>query len=238
MLASITSIKSAMLAAGQAVMMEAGPAEALSLEDQIWQAVSSWQAYTACALLAGGIIFCIYGWRISKVLAVINFGILGGFVGHWLAGRVGLNDTASTIGMAVVLGGLCVWQTRHGVSLLAGGAGGVLGASLAYSLSQVLVHSTPWIWAGFLLGFVTFALLAFIIYKVAAVLFSSVQGSTLVVAGVLSLLSTQASIGGSMLEFLRSHVYVLPIMLWIPTVVSIVMQQMKLKRDPSWMIDK
>ena len=233
MLVSITRIKSAMLVVGQV-----GPKEQASLEDQIWTAVSSWQAYTACALLAGGIIFCIYGWRISKVLAVIDFGIIGGFAGHWVGGRVGLNDIASTVGLAVVLGGLCVWQTRHGVSLLAGGAGGVLGASLAYSLKQVLVHSTPWIWAGFLLGFVTFALLAFIIYKVAAVLYSSVQGSALVVAGVLSLLSTQAAIGGRMPGFLRNHVYLLPIMLWIPTITSIVIQQIKLKRDPTWAIDK
>ena len=221
--------------AGQ-VVTQIGGEEGVALEDQIWEAVSSWQAYTACALLAGGIIFAIYGWRISKVLAVINFGIIGGFAGHWLGGLLGLNEIASTVGLGAVLGGLCIWQTRHGVSLLAGGAGGVLGASLCYSLN--LANPTPWIWAGFLLGFVTFALLAFIIYKVAAVLYSSVLGSALVVAGVLSLLSTQASISQRLADALRDHIYLLPIMLWIPTAASIVIQQMKLKRDPSWVIDK
>ena len=231
----LANIKVAILLAGQAVT-EIGGTEKVRLEDQIWEAVASWQAYTACALLAGGIIFALYGWRISKVLAVINFGIIGGFVGHWLGGLLGLNEIVSTVGLGAVLGGLCVWQTRHGVSLLAGVAGGVLGASLAYSLD--LANATPWIWAGFLLGFVTFALLAFIIYKVAAVLYSSVQGSALVVAGVLSLLSTQASIGQRLAGVLRDHIYLLPIMLWIPTAASIVIQQMKLKRDPSWVIDK
>ena len=233
----MASIRGAMLLAGQ-VVTQIGGEEGVALEDQIWEAVSSWQAYTACALLAGGIIFAIYGWRISKVLAVINFGIIGGFAGHWLGGLLGLNEIASTVGLGAVLGGLCIWQTRHGVSLLAGGAGGVLGASLCYSLKSVLVHSTAWIWAGFLLGFVTFALLAFIIYKVAAVLYSSVQGSALVVAGVLSLLSTQASISQRLAGALRDHIYLLPIMLWIPTAASIVIQQMKLKRDPSWVIDR
>ena len=221
--------------AGQ-VVTQIRDKEEVILADQIWAAVSSWQAYTACALLAGGIIFAIYGWRISKVLAVINFGIIGGFAGHWLGGLLGLNEIASTVGLGAVLGGLCIWQTRHGVSLLAGGAGGILGASLCYSLN--LANATPWIWAGFLLGFVTFALLAFIIYKVAAVLYSSVQGSTLVVVGVLSLLSTQASISQRLAEVLRDHIYLLPIMLWVPTATSIVIQQMKLKHDPSWVIDK
>ena len=231
----LAGIRSIMLAVGQVVAETEAEVE-VTPEDQIWEVVASWQAYTACALLAAGIIFAIYGWRISKVLAVINFGIIGGFVGHYLAGVLELNDIASTVGLAMVLGGLCIWQTRHGVSLLAGGAGGVLGAALCYSLS--LANANHWIYAGFLLGFVTFALLAFIIYKVAAVLYSSVQGSALVVAGVLSLLSTQASVAEKLPGILRDHIYLLPIMLWVPTAISIVIQQMKLKRDPSWAIDK
>ena len=230
----LAQIRGTMLLVG-AIIGQNSEKEAVGLEDQIWEVVYSWQAYTACALLAGGIVFAIYGWRISKVLAVINFGIIGGFAGHYLAERLVLNDIACTVGVAVVLGGLCVWQNRHGVSLLAGGAGGILGAAFCYSLS--LAYARPWIWAGFLLGFVTFALLAFIIYKVAAVLYSSVQGSILVVAGVLSLLS-QTSMGERLAEALRNHVYLLPIMLGIPTAVSIVIQQMKLKRDPSWSIDQ
>jgi phosphoglycerol transferase MdoB-like AlkP superfamily enzyme len=188
-------------------------------------------------LLAGGIVFVIYGWRTNKVLAVINFSTLGGFAGHWIAVRLGMNEIACTISSGAVLGGLCIWQTRHGVSLLAGGAGGVLGASLAYSLKSVLAHPTPWIWAGFLVGFVTFALLAFIVYKVAALLYSSVQGSILAVVGVLSLLSTQAPIGEKLPDFLGTHAYMLPIMFWILTVTSIIIQQTLLKRDPSWAID-
>jgi len=231
----LAGIKSIMLAAWQVVAETEATVE-VTPEDQIWEVVASWQAYTACALLAGGIIFAIYGWRISKVLAVINFGIIGGFVGHYLAGLLELNDIASTVGLAVALGGLCIWQTRHGVSLMAGGAGAILGTALCYSLN--LANAKPWIWAGLLLGFVTFALLAFIVYKVAAVLYSSVEGSALMVAGGLSLLSTQASVAEKLPELLRNHIYLLPIMLWIPTTVSIVVQQMKLKRHPSWAIDE
>ena len=207
--------------------------EAPPLEDQIWEVVASWEAYTACALLAAGIIFAIYGWRISKVLAVINFAAIGGFLGHYLAGLVSIHDLTSTLGLAIILAGLCVWQTRYGVSLLAGGAGGILGAALAYSIGL----DKPLIGAGFLLGFVTFALLAFIIYKVAAVLYSSVQGSALVVAGTLSLLSTQESIASRLPEALRNHVYLLPIMLAVPTIASIIIQQRMLKRTAGWSID-
>ncbi len=232
----LASVRAAVLLVGQ-VVTQNGVEQDVALESKIWEAVSSWQAYTACALLAAGIVFAIYGWRISKVLAVINFGIIGGFVGHWLGGLLELNEIASTVSLGALLGGLCIWQARHGVSLLAGGAGGILGASVAYSLKQVLVSPTPWIWAGFLVGFVTFALLAFIIYKVAAVLYSSVQGSALIVAGVLSLLSTQVSISQRLADALQNHVYLLPIMLWTATIASIVIQQVKLKHDPSWSID-
>jgi hypothetical protein len=204
-----------------------------TLEDRILETVAGWQAYTACALLAAGIIFAIYGWRISKVLAVVNFAVIGGFLGQYVAGRAGINELASTAGLAVVLGALCIWQTRHGVSLLAGGAGAILGAALAHSLGA----ADAWVWTGVLVGFVTFALLAFIIYKVAAILYSSVEGSALVVAGALSLASTQDFIAGPLSESMRSHVYILPIMLAVPTVGSIVIQQRMLKRAAGWSID-
>ena len=113
------------------------------------------------------------------------------------------------------------------------GAGGILGAALCYSLSL----AESWIWAGFLLGFVTFALLAFIVYKVAAVLYSSVEGSALMVAAVLSLLSTQEFIAGPLVELIHNYVYALPIMLAVPTVASIIIQQAMLKRAAGWSID-
>lgn len=230
----LLQVKGTMLLLGAIAGQNSGQ-EGAGFENHVWDVVNSWQGYTACALLAGGIVFAIYGWRISKVLAAINFGTIGGFAGHYLANRLVMNDIACTVGLAVLLGGLCVWQNRYGVALLAGGAGGVLGAALAYSLN--LANGQPWIWAGFLLGFVTFALLAFIIYKVSAVLYSSVQGSILVVAGVLSLVS-QTSMGEGLVTALRSRIYLLPIMLWVPTAASIVIQQLLLKRDPGWSIDK
>lgn len=207
------------------------------LERQIWDVVSSWQPYTACALLAAGIIFAIYGWRISKVLAVINFAAIGGFAGHYLAGRFEVNDVACTLGLAGVLGALCIWQTRHGVSLLAGAAGGVIGAALCYSLNLPPEQRTPWISAGFLVGFVTFALFAFIVYKVAAVLFSSVEGAALLAAGTLSLLSTQPPIAEKISEALQSYTYLLPVILGVPTVISIIVQKVMLKKGAGWSID-
>ena len=87
------------------------------------------------------------------------------------------------------------------------------------------------------MGFITFALLAFIIYKVAAILYSSVEGSALVVAGVLSLMSTQEAIAGRVSEAIRNRIYILPIMLAVPTVASIIIQQRMLKRAAGWSID-
>ena len=210
------------------------------LERQIWDVVSNWQPYTACALLAAGFIFAIYGWRISKVLAVINVAAVGGFVGHFAAGQFEqLSDLAAacTIGLAGALGALCIWQTRHGVSLLAGAAGGVIGSALVYALNLPEEQSTAWISAGFLVGFVTFALFAFIVYKVAAVLFSSVEGAALLAAGTLSLLSTQPSIADKISESLQSNTYMLPLILGVPTVISIIVQKVLLKRGAGWSID-
>ena len=232
----LATIKTGVFVAGLAVQAQVNQANGEvtpTLEEQILEAVASWQAYAACALLAAGIVFAIYGWRISKVLAVINFAAIGGFLGHYLAGQVNIPELPSTVGLAVVLGGLCIWQTRHGVSLLAGGAGAILGASLAYSLNA----ADAWVWTGVLVGFVTFALLAFIIYKVAAILYSSVEGSALVVAGALSLVSSQESIAGPVVDAIHNQVYVLPIMLAVPTAASIIIQQRMLKRAAGWSID-
>ena len=217
----------------QAQVNQVNSQVAQTLEDQILEVVASWQAYTACALLGAGIIFAIYGWRISKVLAVVNFAVIGGFLGQYIAGRAGINELACTAGLAAALGALCVWQSRFGVSLLAGGAGSILGAALAHGLGA----ADSWVWTGVLVGFVMFALLAFIIYKVAAILYSSVEGSALVVAGTLSLLSSQESISGRLAEAIREHVYILPILLAVPTIVSIIIQHRMLKRAAGWSID-
>ena len=227
-------IKTSVLLASLAVQAQTQAQKVPRVEDQVWQAVAGWQAYTACALLAAGIIFAIYGWRISKILAVVNFAVIGGFAGHYFAGRLGVHDLACTVGLAAVLGGLCIWQNRQGVSLLAGGAGGILGAAFCYSLNT----DEPWIWAGLLLGFVTFALLAFIIYKVAAVLYSSVEGSALIIAGVLSLISTQPSIKDPLVESMHNRIYLLPIMLALPTIASIIIQHKMLKGTSGWAIDE
>ena len=232
----VGTIKAGALLAQMAVQGQLNQVNATvtpSLEEQILEVASSWQAYTACALLAAGIVFTIYGWRISKVLAVINFAVIGGFLGQYLATKAEINELACTAGLAAVLGGLCVWQSRFGVSLLAGGAGAILGAALAYSLSA----ADAWVWTGVLVGFVTFALLAFIIYKVAAILYTSVEGSALVVAGSLSLMLTQPSIADRLADALRNHAYILPIMLAVPTICSIIIQHRMLKRAAGWSID-
>jgi hypothetical protein len=197
--------------------------------DDIWQFIANIGWMEAVVFMAFGAIYLAYGWRIFKALVVINFAGIGLCAGIYLGTKLGSGLWGGIIG-AIALGAVCYPFKKYAVSLLGAMAGGVLGAALW----RIMTLPDPLIWAGALAGLVAGGLLAFSSFKMSIMLFTSLQGATFVVVGMLALLNDYPKLGQHLTDAVYAHVFLLPALLVVPTVSGIYLQAKLLKLEANW----
>ena len=199
--------------------------------DNIWDFIVNISWLQAVVCIAFGAIYLIYGWRVFKVLVIINFAVLGMYAGINLGGRLGSGPWGGIMGCAIA--GICSWPfMKYGVSILGALAGAVLGAAFW----RVMTLPDPLIWCGALAGLVAGGLLAFSSFKTSILLFTSLQGSVFVVVGVLALLCDYPELTESVTNAVYQHVFLLPGLLLIPTLGGILCQA-KLQKIDGYKLD-
>ncbi len=196
----------------------------------IWEYIVriSWlQAFFAVAF---GAIYFIYGWRVFKMLVVINFTLIGIFVGKYLGTILEGSGLWGGIMGALILGAVSWPFMKYSVSALGGMAGAVIGAALWRSFG-LPDHYLP---AGALTGLVAGGLLAFSSFKMSIMLFTSLQGSAFLVIGILALLHDYPSFSMAISDAVLSREYLLPLMVVFPTLGGVVFQQYLLRHEEDW----
>jgi len=197
--------------------------------ETIWQFIISVSWIQAICAVAFGIIYFIYGWRVFKTRGVIKCVLLGGFAGGYVGKLLGSSLWGGSMG--AVICGVISWPfMKFSVSVLGGLAGAVLGAALWHSVS--LPESMTW--SGALVGLIAGGFLAFASFKTSVMFFTSLQGSTCMVIGVLALLHDYPDLGLRLTEAVQNRVYFLPAMLLIPTFVGVLFQRYLLKHEENW----
>jgi hypothetical protein len=200
----------------------------LPVED-IWQFVNNVSWVHAVGFIAFGTIYLVYGWRVFKALVIINCAALGLFLGVHVGTRLGSSLWGGIMG--TILAGIISWPfMKYSVAVLGGIAGAVLGGALW----RVSALPEPLIWCGALVGLISGGFLAFSSFKVSVMLFTSLQGSTLVVIGALALLSDYPNLHESLTNVVYNKVFFLPILLIIPTIFGVFFQQWLLKNEAEW----
>lgn len=197
--------------------------------DDIWGFIANVSWLEATVFVAFGAIYLAYGWRIFKALVVINYAAIGLCLGIYLGDKLGSGLWGGIIG-AFTLGTACYPFMKFAISLLGAMAGGVLGAALW----RIMTLPDPLIWAGALAGLVAGGLLAFSSFKTSIMLFTSLQGSTFIVVGMLALLSDYPQLDRHLTNAVYAHVFLLPALLVIPTVSGIFFQAKLLKLESDW----
>ena len=197
--------------------------------DDIWQFIANVSWLESAVFVAFGAIYLAYGWRIFKALVVINYAAIGLYLGIYLGEKLGSGLWGGIIG-AFALGTSCYPFMKFAISLLGAMAGGVLGAALW----RIMTLPDPLIWAGALAGLVAGGLLAFSSFKTSIMLFTSLQGSTLIVVGMLALLIDYPDLDRHLTDAVYAHVFLLPALLVVPTVSGIFFQARLLKREANW----
>jgi len=197
--------------------------------ENIWQFVLKLSYLEALVFVAFGVIYLFYGWRVFKALVIINFAGIGMYSGILLGGKLGSSLWGGIVG-AFFLGIICWPFMKYSVSVLGAMAGAVLGGAFW----RIIGLPEGLIWCGALTGLIAGGLLVFSSYKTSIMLFTSLQGSALVVVGILALLSDYPDLSERLSNVIFAHMFLLPTLLVVPTVSGIFFQQKLLKRENDW----
>jgi len=133
-------------------------------------------------LLAGGVIFLLYGRTVFRFALAINAGLIAAYLGWHLGGELGY-PRAMALGFAAVFA-LLAWPLFQ---FAIAGVAGTIGAGLATAIAASFAVGPHYQLAAATLGFVVLAILGWYVVNPVIVGVTAVQGATIVVLSLLAL---------------------------------------------------
>jgi hypothetical protein len=173
----------------------------------------------AALLIMIGVIYLLFGQNLVRVLVMINMAVLGMIIGAIVGEKAG-DELPGAITGAAIGAALTFPFLKYCVALIGGLFGLVVGAGLwrASPLQPDLF------WAGGLFGCLFFGLLSFVIFKVCVMTYTSLQGAAMIVLGGLVLVLKYPSMATSLTDALNHHRFILPLTVFIPTLLGLIYQ--------------
>lgn len=185
----------------------------------------------ALAMIFIGGLFLTYGWKLFKILIAADAVVLGIVCGHIVGAQ--LNRPNMDIIMGISFGlifAALVWPLmKWAVCIM----GALFGAAVGYVLWRCTAQAVGYYaladhaWAGAVIGLITMALLAFIIFRTVAVMVTSLQGAWLLVSGIGALALAIDGLRENLLTRLYDNPLLVPIFTLIPGVLGIIFQESK-----------
>jgi hypothetical protein len=168
----------------------------------------------------GGVVFLMFGFQFYKALVTLNAAIVGAAVGAIIGSKLGGALPGG------ILGGFCAaavtWpMMRWAVAVMGGLFGALLGASL-WRAAGLDVH---FLWAGAMMGLIFCGLLCFIVFKGSVMAYTSLQGSVMLIFGLLGLVYNYKPVAEAITKGLTVKPFLLPLAIFIPTVLGLLYQQ-------------
>jgi hypothetical protein len=174
----------------------------------------------AALLVALGVVYLLFGFKLFRVLMMLNAAAIGAALGIGLGQR-------TEIGFALMV--LCgfvaaaiTWPLmKWAVAVLGGLAGALLGASVW----QTFGLDPSFAWSGALTGLVMFGLLSFIIFRGSVTMYMSLQGATMLTFGILGLICKYDQIAPKVTHTMALRPFLLPMAVIIPAIIGMLYQQ-------------
>ena len=173
------------------------------------------------ALLIGlGIVYLLFGFKIFRVLMMLNAAAIGAALGFGVGQR-------TEIGFALMV--LCgfvaaaiTWPLmKWAVAVMGGLAGAMLGASVW----QTFGLEPQFAWSGALTGLVLFGLLSFIIFRGSVTMYMSLQGAAMLIFGLLAMICKYEQIAPKVTHTMALRPFLLPMAVIIPAIIGMLYQQ-------------
>jgi hypothetical protein len=177
-------------------------------------------AGNAALLVMFGLVYLFYGFYLYKYLVMANAAWIGGWIGITL-GRHGNSALLGCLIGAFIAGAL-TWPTmKYSVAVMGGLFGAVFGASVWNSVSL----DPRFAWAGALSGLIAFGMLSFIIFRGSIMMYKSLQGSVMLIFGLLGLICKYQSVGPTVTYHMKVQPVILPLAILVAMILGIVYQQ-------------
>jgi hypothetical protein len=118
------------------------------------------------------------------------------------------------------------WRAQnHVFESMAAFMGGIFGALLGASMWRAVGLEPSLCWAGALTGLVGFGLLSFILFKASVMMYTSLQGSVMLIFGILGLVYKYQDIAPKLTESMTLKPFLLPVSIFIPALLGLIYQQ-------------
>jgi len=174
----------------------------------------------ACILVLLGIVYLMFGYCIFKVLVTLNAMAAGAYLGALLGKSTNAVAAGAFIG-AILAAALTFPLMKYAITIM----GGIFGAALGASLWRQANLQPDLAWAGALCGLIFFGMLSMIVYRGSVILYTSLQGSVMLVFGILSLLYKYQSMAPDVTSLFSKRAFVLPMVVLIPALAGLLYQQ-------------
>jgi hypothetical protein len=177
-------------------------------------------AAVAMLLVLLGVVYLLFGFFLFKPLVLLNAAFVGSLVGVYISQKTGGPLPSGILGGfigAAVTYPLMKWA----VAVM----GGLFGAILGLTLWRTFGLEAGFAWTGGLMGLIACGLLCFIIFRGSVMTYTSLQGSTMLVFGILSLIYKYQSLAPRLTESLQLKPFLLPMTVFIATILGLIYQQ-------------
>jgi hypothetical protein len=177
-------------------------------------------AALALLLVLLGAVYLLFGFFLLKPLVLLNAAFVGALTGIYVSQRTGGPLPSGILGgfiAAAVTYPLMKWA----VAVM----GGLFGAILGLTLWRTFGLEPGFAWTGGMMGLIACGMFCFIIYKGSVMTYTSLQGSTMLVFGLLSLIYKYQWFAPSVTYSLQIKPFLLPMIVFIATVLGLIYQQ-------------
>jgi hypothetical protein len=176
---------------------------------------------TAAILCILGVVFLLFGWYMYRALVTLNAALFGAYIGAYLGSRT--NDALAGALIGGFTAAALTWPLmKWAVAVM----GGLLGAALGASLWRSFSLDPQFAWAGGLCGLIFFGMLSFILFRGSVIMYTSLQGSFMLIFGILGLIYKYQSIAPMLTQNMTTRAFILPAIIFVPAVFGLIYQQM------------
>ncbi len=168
-----------------------------------------------------GIVYLMHGWTMFRGLILLNAMLIGAYLGVILGSRYTTYPLAGGL-VGALVAGITTWPLmKWAVAVIGGLVGSVLGASIWMAANLDPTYA----WAGALTGLVGFGMFSFILFRASIIMYTSLQGATMVVMGLLGLTFKYPDLAQKVTTSLATQPLMLPIAVAVPVVLGLIYQQ-------------
>jgi hypothetical protein len=211
--------------------------DALAQPDHVIHHLQALGAVWAVVFVIVGVLCMFNGYKFYRLATVSVALFLGMFAGYWFGGKIGAPYIVAGC-LGVLLATLAFPLMKYAVAVFGGLSGAFIGANLwsgvAHAINVIAsenagaarsVIPADEYWLGALLGLLICGMLAFILFKLSVVMFTSVSGSTIAVMGVLALLLSFEPWRETVSEGLKASQLVIPLLVFVPAAIGLILQE-------------